>query len=451
MSKTHCTASKALAALLALSAVTPAMASVQHKADAKTATAVKPAAKPPEDQILAVINGQVLTQRDVDNRAKLFVLSTGLPISPEIMSRMRGQIIHQLIDERLKTQEILKRHINVEPDQIAGAITNIEQRNGMPKNALRDRLATDGVSLTTLIDQIRVQIGWMQVLREKLGEEGRITATQISQREQALQAEQGRAQYFMSEIFVPVADPRHDEAELAFTKTIISQLREGAPFPIVAAQFSQAQSALDGGSMGWVQEDNLDPQVVNIVRQMPIGAISNPIQVAGGFVIATVQSKRVVGKQMGTVLDLRQAFFPFDTPLNPQNPTEQQRTALQKATAAVQTIHSCPEMEALNKSLGEKRPGNPGSQVMERLMPQMKAVLESLPPNKVSRPLVSMDGIALLMVCDRQQKNLAQQSPSEIADQLMNERVEQASRQLQRDLQRRAIIEMRPAAKMAFN
>ncbi|MBF0858312.1 peptidylprolyl isomerase [Gluconobacter sp. LMG 31484] len=450
MSKTHCTASTALAALLAFSAVLPAMAAPHHhKTEAKPAAA-KPAAapvKPPEDQILAVINGQVLTQRDVDNRAKLFVLSTGLPISPEIMNRMRGQIIHQLIDERLKTQEILKRHINVEPDQIAGAISNIEQRNGMPKHALRDRLATDGVSLTTLIDQIRVQIGWMQVLREKLGEEGRITATQISQREQALQAEQGRAQYFMSEIFVPVADPRHDENELAFTKTIISQLREGAPFPIVAAQFSQAQSALDGGSMGWVQEDSLDPQVVSIVRQMPIGAISNPIQVAGGFVIATVQAKRVVGKQMGTLLDLRQAFFPFDAPLNPQNPTDQQKMALQHATAAIQNTHSCPEMEALNKSLGEKRPSNPGAQVLERLMPQMKAILETLPPNKVSRPLVSMDGIALLMICDRQQKNLAQQSPSEIADQLMNERVEQASRQLQRDLQRRAIIEMRPAAK----
>ncbi|KXV17929.1 peptidylprolyl isomerase [Gluconobacter oxydans] len=457
MSKTHCIASTALAALLAFSAALPATAAPHHKADPKAASktaATKqdaPPAKPPEDQILAVINGQVLTQRDVDNRAKLFVLSTGLPISPEIMNRMRGQIIHQLIDERLKTQEILKLHINVEPDQIASAISNIEQRNGMPKNALRDRLASDGVSLTTLIDQIRVQIGWMQVLREKLGEEGRITATQISQREQALQAEQGRPQYFMSEIFVPVADPRHDENELAFTKTIISQLREGAPFPIVAAQFSQAQSALDGGSMGWVQEDNLDPQVVNIVRQMPIGAISNPIQVAGGFVIATVQSKRVVGKQMGTLLDLRQAFFPFDAPLNPQNPTEQQRAALQKATTAVQTVHSCDAMEALNKSLGEKRPSNPGSQILERLMPQMKAVLEALPPNKVSRPLVSMDGIALLMVCNRQQKNLAQQSPSEIADQLMNERVEQASRQLQRDLQRRAIIEMRPAAKTAFN
>ncbi|MGC5748145.1 peptidylprolyl isomerase [Gluconobacter sp. NFX36] len=452
MSKTQRTAPTALAALLALSVAAPA--ALAHPAPAHKNVpqkAAAPAKPPPEDQILAVINGQVLTQRDVDNRAKLFVLSTGLPVSPDVMNRMRGQIIHQLIDERLKTQEMLKRHINVEPEQIAAAISNIEQRNGMPKNALRDRLASDGVSLTTLIDQIRVQIGWMQVLREQLGEGGRITATQIAQREQALQAEQGRAQYMMSEIFVPVADPRHDENELTFTRTIITQLRNGAPFPIVAAQFSQAQSALDGGSMGWVQEDNLDPEVVNIVRQMPIGAISNPIQVAGGFVIATVQAKRVVGKQMGTLVALRQAFFPFDAPLNPQNPTPQQQASLQKATQAIQTIHSCDALEALNKSLGEKRPSNPGTQVLERLAPQMRSVIESLPVNKVSRPLVSMDGIALLMVCDRQQKNLAQQTPGEIADQLMNERVEQASRQLQRDLQRRSIIDIRPAAKPALN
>ncbi|MBS1062270.1 peptidylprolyl isomerase [Gluconobacter wancherniae] len=453
MSMTYRTASTALVAVLALASM-PAMA--RH---AQTATPANKPGKtqseapkaPPEDQIIAVINGQILTQRDVNNRAKLFVLSTGLPVSPDVMARMRVQIIHQLVEERLKTQEILKRHINIEPEQIAAAISNIESRNGMPKNALRNRLASDGVSLTTLIDQIRVQIGWMQVLREEMGGAGRITATQITQREQALQSEQGRAQYMMSEIFVPVPDPRHDETELAFTKTIINQLREGAPFPIVAAQFSQAQSALDGGSMGWVQEDNLDPQVVNVVRQMPIGAISNPIQVAGGFIIATVQAKRVVGKQMGTMVALRQAFFPFDTPLNPQNPTDQQKAALQRASAAEQSIHSCEALEALNKSLGEKRPSDPGTQVLERLAPQMRSILEPLPANHVSRPLVSTDGIALLMVCSRQQKNLAQQTPSEIADQLMNERVEQASRQLQRDLQRRAVIEMRPAAKAVFN
>lgn len=420
-----------------------------HHADANTTKEVaKPAATPPEDAIIAVVNGQVLTQRDVDNRGRLFALSTGLSISPELMARLRPQIVHQLIEERYKTQEILKRHINIEPEQIAQSIAGIEQRNGMPKNALRDKLAQDGVSLTTLIDQIRVQLGWMQVLREEIGGGGHITAQQISQRENALRAEEGRPQYNVSEIFIPVADPRHDQTELDFTKTIISQLREGAPFPIVAAQFSQSQTALNGGAMGWVQEDSLDPPVAEIVKQMPIGAISNPIRVPGGYVIATVAAKRTIGHQMATMVTLRQAFYPFDAPLNPQAPTDQQKIQLQHASAAPSTVHSCDQMEALNKSLGaaDKHPSDPGAVMLDRLNPQMRQVLSTLPVGQVSRPLVSTDGIAVLMVCQRQDKNVAQQTPSEIADELMNERVEQASRQMTRDLERRSVIQMRPQA-----
>lgn len=402
---------------------------------------------PAEDQIIAIVNGQILTKRDVEDRAQLFVLSTGLPISADVMSRMRGQLIHQLIDERLKMQEMLSRHINIEPEQIADAIANIEARNGMPKDALRNRLKKDGVSLNTLVDQLRVQIGWMQVLREELGTRSRVTPLQITQREQALQAEAGQPQYFISEIFIPVADARHDEAELSFTKTIISQLRNGAPFPIVAAQFSQDQSALQGGSRGWMQEDNIEPEVLSIVRQMPVNAISNPIKVPGGYEIVTVHARRLIGKQMGTLISLRQAFFPFTSPLNPSAPTEQQKHTLQKAVHASQTLKNCDAMEALNKSLGDPRPSNPGLQVLEQLAPQMRAVLDKLTINRSSHPLVAPDGIALLMICSREQRNLAQQTPGQIADQLMNERVEQASQQLQRSLRRRAIIKIRPAAK----
>ncbi len=400
-----------------------------------------------EDQIIAIVNGEILTQRDIEDRARLFVISTGLAPNPDVMERLRGQLIQQLINERLKMQEILRRHINVEPEQIAEAIRTIETRNGMPENALRNRLKADGVSLTTLIDQIRVQIGWMQVLREELGARSRVTPLQITQREEALQREAGRPQYLISEIFVPVNDPRHDATELAFTQTIINQLRNGAPFAIVAAQFSQDQSALQGGSRGWMQEDNIEPEVLPIVQKMPENAISNPIKVPGGYEIVTVLARRTIGKQMGTILNMRQAFFPFSTQLDPSNPTDQQKLALQKAIHESQTIKTCEEMEALNTSLGNSRPSNPGLQVEERLAPQMKAVVDKIATGHTSHPLIAPDGIALLMVCSREQRNLAQQTPGQIADQLMNERVEQASQQLQRALRRTAIIKIRPAAK----
>ncbi|NHO55722.1 peptidylprolyl isomerase [Acetobacter lambici] len=423
-----------------------AVAATHHRTSAaKTAQTPAPEAQPePDDMIVAVVNSIPLTKRDVDNRGKLFALSTGLPVSDDLMARLRPQIIRQMIDEKLRTQEILSRHINIAPEQIAAAIVNIEKRNGMPEGTLRSHLAQDGVSLTTLIDQLRVQIGWIQVLRQELGPRSRVSAGDIAQRQAALKREEGRTEYEISEIFVKVDDPRHAEEELAFTNTVIDELHKGAPFPIVAAQFSQSQTALDGGSMGWVQEDELDPSVVDIVRQMPVGvgAVSNPITVPGGFLIVSLNGKRIVGKEMGHMVDIRQVFVAFDTPLDPQHVTPQQEAALQKAMHIIQTTHSCTEMEAANKAEGEKRPSNPGELPLERLNPQMQSVLAELPIAQASRPMVSREGIDLLMVCSKTEKNFSNRSPSEIADQLMNERVEQAARQLDSDLHRRAMIDL---------
>lgn len=425
-------------AMLPLTDTTVAKATESNKPITKT----KPE---PDDMIIAVVNSIPLTKRDVDSRGKLFALSTGLPVSQEVMNRLRPQIVRQLIDERLRTQEILSRHINTTPEQISEAISNIERRNKLPQGSLRAHFKQDGLALTTLIDQLRVQIGWIQVLRQELGPRSRVSPADIAQRQAALKREAGHVEYQISEIFVKVNDPRQTKSELAFAQTIIDQLRKGAPFPIVATQFSQSQTALNGGSLGWVQKDELDPAVVKIVQKMPagIGAISNPIKVPGGFVIITLNGKRVIGKEIGHLLSLRQIFLPFSTPLNPQHVTSQQEATLQKALHIAQTVRSCPEMEVLNKEEGGKRPSNPGKVVLERLNPQMQDILKNLPIGQVSRPVVSHDGIDLIMICTKQDKNFSNRSPSEIADQLMDERVEQVARQLDSDLHRRAMIERR--------
>jgi peptidyl-prolyl cis-trans isomerase SurA len=70
-------------------------------------------------------------------------------------------------------------------------------------------------------------------------------------------------------------------------------------------------------------------------------------------------------------------------------------------------------------------------------------VLATLPPDRASQPLVTNDGIAVLVVCSREQKNLAQQSAQEVRAQLLNERVELRSRQLLANIRRHATIDMR--------
>ena len=396
----------------------------------------------PGMRIVAVVSGDVITSGDVENRARLFALSTGLPTSNEVIDRLKTQIANQLVDEKLRLQEAQLRKIVIPDKQIAAAIHDIEQRNGMPEGALRQKLATLGVSLRTLIDQIRVQLAWTQVLRKQLADKINVSDTEIDEQMRLHERQLGKPEYRVGEIFIPVDDPANIADAQRFAETVIGELRAGAAFSAVAAQFSQTQTALEGGELGWVQPDRLDPQVARLIVEMPVGAVSNPVKVPGGFDIVTLQGKRSVGNDLGTFISLRQVFLPFSEPLDPQHPTDQQRQALEKARGLSASIKSCPQMEQVAKANPSARPFDPGEVRLETVNPPpFRDLLTKLPVGEASQPLVAGDGIAVVIICSREQKNTAIQTKEDVRRRLINDRVEMVSRQLMRDLRRKATIQ----------
>ncbi len=397
-------------------------------------------------RIAAVVNGDVISEADIANRAGLFAISTGLPMSRDVIDRLRPQILRQLIDERLRVQEAQRRKIVIPDTQIAAAIKEIESRNNLPAGALRAKLSADGVSARTLIDQIRAQLAWSQLLRDSATDNIRVSDADVAEQQKLAAQQVGQTEYRLGEIFIPVDDPASSADAQRFAETVITELHAGASFPLVAAQFSQTQSALEGGELGWEQTNQLDPAVARIVTEMPVGAISNPVRVPGGFSIVMLQAKREIGRQLATVVTLRQAFMAFTTPLtDPQNPTEQQRQALAKAHAIETSVKGCDQMEeAAKANNAPTHPVNPGEIRVDGVNPPaFRQLLETLPIGKPTTPLISRDGIAVITVCTREQKNVGEITKTEIQNRLVNERVDMLSQQMMRDLRRKATIDRR--------
>ena len=426
---------------------TAVLAGSLHPALAQKPDPADAAPPPPPisgQKIVAVVNGDVITTGDVDNRGRLFALTTGLPVTQDVLNRLRAQVTKQLIDERLRLQEVQRRKISVSDREIADSIAEIEQRNTMPKGALTASLQGKGVAIRTLIDQVRVQLGWTRVLRQELGGRAEVTDADVAEQTKRFQDSVGKPEFRVGQIFIPVEDPSKQADARRFADTVIGQLRAGAPFAVVAAQFSQAQNALQGGDLGWVRASQLDPPVADVVRQMPENAVSNPISVPGGIAIVTLRGKRQIGNDSATVLNLRQAFLPFTGALNPKAPNEQQRRAVEQATAISKSAKSCADMEAANTRAGSPRPANPGEVRLDGVgSPPLRALLTGLQPGIPSKPVITSDGVAVLMVCSKEQKSAAAPTKEEIGNLVLNERIESTSRQLQRDLRRRATLDER--------
>jgi peptidyl-prolyl cis-trans isomerase SurA len=396
------------------------------------------------NRIIAVVNGDIVTTADIEGRRRLFAINAGLPPSPEVLQRLTPQVTRALVDEKLRLQEVQRRRVSVPDDDVAAALAELERRNGMPPGGLVGQLRRAGVEPRVLYDQIRAQIGWSRLLRAMLGAQANPEQTQINEWIAAQRARTGQPEYLVAEIFVPVDEPGEEAEVRRFVETVVAQLRSGVPFPVVASQFSQSQTALEGGDLGWVGPEALDVEVGRIVAQMPPGAISNPIRVPGGFQIVTLRQKREVGRDEATILSMRQVFLPFAAQLNPEAPTVQQIEQLERARALSANARSCEQMDAAARASGSDRPADPGEVRLEGLNPPpLRQLVSSLPIGRASQPIVAPDGIAVIMVCSRERRNEAEITPEVARAAIVRERAELLSRQLMRDLRRRAQIEMR--------
>jgi peptidyl-prolyl cis-trans isomerase SurA len=408
--------------------------------------AAVPAAPPARAQsagIVAVVNGDVITTFDVEARRRLFAATAGLPMTPEVLDRITPQVRRLLVDERLRLQEVQRRRILVTDGEIAAAVGRIEQQNNMSPGGLRASLARQGIDIRALYGQLRATIGWSKLVRAELGAQAEVDPELVRERLRALEAATGQPEFLVAEIFIAVDDPRQEPEAERTAADLIEQLRRGAPFAAVAAQFSQAQSAEQGGDLGWIRLGQLEPEVEAVVTQMPPGAVSTPIRTAGGFSIVTLRARREVGRDMATLLTLRQVVFPFDAPLDPQRPTPQQIRQVETAGRVSDSARGCDALAQAARAAGGAQVGEPVEIRLETQTPQLRQILGGLAAGRATQPLIAPDGVALMMVCARRTENLAAPNPEAITETILRERVDLLSRQMMRDLRRRAEIDFR--------
>jgi peptidyl-prolyl cis-trans isomerase SurA len=190
-----------------------------------------------------------------------------------------------------------------------------------------------------------------------------------------------------------------------------------------------------------VQLSQLDPAVAAIVTAMPVGAISNPVRVPGGYDIVQLQGSHKVGTDMQTILSIRQAFARFPTPITNGSVSPAQAGVIEKLVQDAQAARSCDAIAALNASLGNVHPADPGPVNLATVTPPaFQTVLAQLPIGQASRPLVQTDGVSVVMVCSRNTQAEALPSDQAISDIIVERRVELESQQLLDDLRHRSII-----------
>ena len=250
------------------------------------------------DRIVAVVNDDIITLLELNRSFKPYaerIRALGYSTDKErkMLFKVREDMLNQLIDQKIKDQEIKRFNIKISEKDIDQTIERIKEANFYTDEDLRAALAKDGLSLEEYRERIKEQILRTRLVNIKVKSKIVITKEDIkSYYENHQDKYSGKKKYHLYNIIIKdplFADEKEKLKIKARMDSILKELNEGKSFETMANNYSKSSLGAEGGDLGLFGLDELSPQLRNIIKEMKAGEFTSVLDTDHGFQIFFVK------------------------------------------------------------------------------------------------------------------------------------------------------------------
>ena len=401
------------------------------------------------DRIVAVVNDEVITLRELGERMQLAKTQLRrqnvLPPADDLLER---QVLERLIVDRAQLQFARENAIRVDDTQLDRAVSRIAEENRMTLTQFRDVLERDGILFAKFRDDIRNDILISRVRDREV--EGRVA---ISEGEvDAFIAESNAArgeaatEINLAQILVRVpenATPEQLEERRKRAEDVLARLRSGADFAAASASFSDAPEALAGGALGFRPLNRLPQLFVDAVQKLKVGEVADLVKSPNGFHLLKVLDRRGAGATVAVNQTHARHILIRVNELVSQEQARRRLVDLKERLdnkaadfADLARLHSNDGSASKGGDLGWVYPGD--------TVPEFEKVMNELKPGDISAPTQSSFGWHLIQVLERRTEDISADRLRQSARQAIRERkADEAYQEWLRQLRDRAFVEIR--------
>ena len=256
-----------------------------------------------------------------------------------------------------------------------------------------------------------------------------------------LKAGKGTQEFRVGEIFLS-STPETAAETRANASRIVQQLRQGASFQAYARQFSEASTAAVGGDLGWVRAEQLPEPLAQAAQTLPVGQVSDPIPVPGGFSVIAVQDTRqlLTADPRDAVLSLKQLSIAFPAGMS----KAQAEPLIARLAQTTQSMGGCGGAEETAAKIGGEVVSSDQVRVRD-LPPVLQNALLKMSIGQATTPFGTFEeGVRVLVLCGRDDPDTTgEPSYQQVYAQLEEQRVNMRARRYLRDLRRDAVVDYR--------
>ena len=402
----------------------------------------------PLERVVAVVNDGVVTESELnaqvaDVTQRLRAQNVTLP-SADVL---RSQVLDRLVLETIQEQRADHAGIVVSDEQVNAALQDIASRNKVSFDQLPEKLAAQGVVYADYRNSLR-----REIQRQMLRSRDVVQRINISPRELDRYMERMRStasganEYNVSHILIAVAqDASPTQLAQARKKAedVAARAAKGDAFDQLAVSYSDSQTALEGGSLGWLKGPSLPTFLAEVVPRMKPGQVSEILQTGSGFHLVKLNEVRsATGTQIIKQTHLRHILLKTTE-------VEDDATVKQKLSDMRTAILNGADFAVLAKASS----ADPGSAIeggdlgwttLDTFVPEFAKQAEALKDGEISEPFKTQFGWHIVQVLGRRDfDNTATAEREQAYQQLRESRVDEATDVWLQQLRDEAYVELR--------
>jgi len=404
------------------------------------------------DRIVAVVNDEVITAQELDIRMRIAEQQlTRQRIQLPPADVLRRQVLERMIIDRAQVQQAKETGVRVDDATINAAILRMAEQGGMGLPQMRERLEREGVSFARFRDDVRDDIMMARLRDREVDSKVQIAEGELDNfiaAQSGVQA--GSVEYNIAHILLRVPDnasPDRIEETRRRAEDIMQQLRSGADFAKLAASYSAAPEALNGGDLGWRTAERLPAVFLEALKDKKPGELGQLVRSPGGFHILRLVGQRDAAQAAMATQPLEQTHARHIllrvTDLTPEPDVRRRLNDLRDRVVKggqdfgqLARLHSVDPSSTRGGDLGWVYPGD--------TVPEFERAMAGLKNGEVSEPIQSPFGWHLIQVLERRKEESPAERTRLVARQSLRERkAEEAYQEWLRQLRDRTYVEYR--------
>ncbi len=244
------------------------------------------------DAIVATVNDTPITLVELGKRLSP---PRSLTLQEASGSSEARAALDGLIYEKILTAEAERRNIRVSDDEIEKYVSEVAERNALSPEAFENALKGENRSLSEYKNQIRLEILRSKIAANYVRVSAAVTDEEvdayIKSRTPSNKEPRKGAQIGLRQILLLKDKYTSEQAKVIFEK-ISSELENGTEFEMLAAQYSNAPDAKEGGDLGMLSEKDLSPEIFDAVIGLDVGETSATVSTPMGFHIFQVVDRK---------------------------------------------------------------------------------------------------------------------------------------------------------------